>query len=115
MRVSGDIDLSCAETVEDACAACLARDETSAVVIDLSGTGFLDSSGIAMLFRVHRLARSAGIPLSIVACTPRVVRSLEITGAATTLALADSLSAACAAARNGADGRSVGRPPGSAH
>ncbi len=102
MRVSGDVDLSCAGTVESACAECLEDPGTTALVVDLSDTGFLDSSGIAMLVRVHQRADSAGIPVTIAASTRRVVRSLEISGAAATLVVASSPSAACAAARDAA-------------
>lgn len=51
VRVSGEIDLSNARDVMDAIAAAVPHD-ASLVVVDLSDTTYLDSSGIAMIFRL---------------------------------------------------------------
>jgi anti-anti-sigma factor len=50
VHVQGEIDLSNAATVRDAIAA--AAPDLPVVVVDLSGTEYLDSAGIAMLFRL---------------------------------------------------------------
>jgi anti-anti-sigma factor len=51
VRVIGEIDLSNARMVMDSIGAALLAD-VSEVIVDLSGTVYLDSAGIAMLFRL---------------------------------------------------------------
>jgi anti-anti-sigma factor len=56
VRVSGEIDLSNVRELADAIGAEVPHD-VPAVVVDLSGTTYLDSTGIAMIFRLNeRLA-----------------------------------------------------------
>ena len=50
VRISGEIDLSNAARVRDAISAALP--DLPEVCVDLSGTEYLDSAGIAMLFRL---------------------------------------------------------------
>jgi anti-anti-sigma factor len=50
LRVSGEIDLSNATLVRDAIGAALP--DLPVVIVDLSGTTYLDSAGIAMFFRL---------------------------------------------------------------
>jgi anti-sigma B factor antagonist len=50
VRVRGEIDLSNAAQVRDAIGAVL--DGEALVVVDLSDTAYLDSAGIAMIFRL---------------------------------------------------------------
>jgi anti-anti-sigma factor len=50
VRVSGEIDLSNAARVRDAIGAAIP--DLPVVVVDLTGTEYLDSAGIAMLFRL---------------------------------------------------------------
>ncbi len=51
VRVSGEIDLSNAQQVMDAIGAAV-PEGTSPLVVDLSATDYMDSSGITMLFRL---------------------------------------------------------------
>lgn len=56
--VSGEIDLSNAADVRDAIGAAVSEAATT-VVVDLTGTLYLDSAGISMLFQLaERLSRS---------------------------------------------------------
>lgn len=50
VRVSGEIDLSNAARVRDAIGAALP--DLPIVIVDLSGTVYIDSAGIAMFFRL---------------------------------------------------------------
>lgn len=52
VRVRGEVDLSNAAQVGDKIGAAIAED-TTVVLVDLSDTAYLDSAGIAMLFRLH--------------------------------------------------------------
>ena len=56
VQVIGEIDLSNAGAVVDEIAAAVPRD-ASPLVIDLSATAYLDSAGIAMLFRLAERMR----------------------------------------------------------
>ncbi len=51
VHVRGEIDLSNAERVRDAIGAAV-PDTAVVVIVDLSETGYLDSAGIAMIFRL---------------------------------------------------------------
>ncbi len=54
---------------------------TRAVVLDLRGVTFLDSTALSMLFAVHGAAARRGGELSVVNGNPRVSRLLDLTGA----------------------------------
>lgn len=51
VHVRGEIDLSNAAQVRDAIAAAL-PDDAVVVIVDLSDTAYIDSAGIAMIFRL---------------------------------------------------------------
>jgi anti-sigma B factor antagonist len=54
----------------------------TAVVVDLNGLTFCDSSGIRALGRIARRCDAREVPLSIVGARPSVRRVLEIAGVA---------------------------------
>lgn len=73
--VSGDVD---AHSVAD-----LSREIDSrpgAVMLDLAGVGFIDSSGIRVLVETHSRCRDVGTEFRIVTVSPPVRRLFEITG-----------------------------------
>jgi anti-anti-sigma factor len=79
VRVAGEIDLSNAATVMEAVATALPGDAVT-VVVDLSGTSFLDSAGIAMLFRLaERLAHSRQRLCLVVPPDAPIRRVVELT------------------------------------
>ena len=51
----------------------------ASVVLDLSGVGFLDSVGLEVLIRVHRVLRAEGRRLVLRDPAPPVARLLELT------------------------------------
>lgn len=53
LSVSGEVDLSNVDTVRAAISASIPSD-ASLVIVDLSDTAYLDSTGLAMLFRFAR-------------------------------------------------------------
>jgi anti-sigma B factor antagonist len=67
---------------------------TSAVVADLSGTVFCDSSAMRALVHVHQLAASMDIDFRLVVTSPPVRRVLELTGLNSVLRLYPSIEAA---------------------
>ena len=50
LRISGEIDLANVEVVQAAISGSV-RSDASLVILDLSGTTYLDSTGLAMIFR----------------------------------------------------------------
>ena len=91
-----------------------------AIVVDLTGCDFIDSSGIRALLIGRQAAEDNGGTLALAAAKPQVVRILDVTGVASALpihASADEALAAQAIARTSkcAEGRWPGwgrRPPG---
>jgi anti-anti-sigma factor len=75
VRVSGEIDLSNAAEVMDAIAREVPR-EASLVVLDLSGTAYVDSSGIEMIFRLARRLRYSRQDLRLVIPMEAPIRSV---------------------------------------
>jgi len=79
VRVSGEIDLSNARTVMEAIGGEVPRD-ASLVVVDLSETAYLDSAGIAMIFRLAEWLRNSRQELRLVVPADAPIRAvLELT------------------------------------
>lgn len=76
--VEGELDLAATAEFGDAIETVRARG--GAVVIDLSATTFLDSSGVAVLVRAHRSQTEVRRPLVLRAPSPPVMRVLNLAG-----------------------------------
>ena len=80
VAVAGEIDMATAElfrqAVEDACA----RD--SRVMVDLAGTTFIDSTGLAVLIRAQRQLRPRSGTIVVLASHAQIRRTFEISGGA---------------------------------
>lgn len=87
VRPSGEVDRDTAEAFRAAMFDALAQVGRGRVEVDLSGVGFLDSSGVGALLAAHREAGTAGATL--VARDPvRTVRTvLDITNVSGLLGL----------------------------
>ncbi|MFI0243130.1 STAS domain-containing protein [Streptomyces sp. NPDC016845] len=81
LHVRGELDLATAPELE----ALLARLTSRRCELDLSHVPFIDSTGINLLTRHHRLAQKTGGHLRVVAVTRAVRRVLDITGTSTLL------------------------------
>jgi anti-sigma B factor antagonist len=91
----GEVDL----TTSDALQVVVDRlldDGASAVVLDLSDVGFMDSTALSVLVTFHR---RLGRRLVLAAAQPTVLRLLAITKFTSVLRLADSVTAALTALR----------------
>lgn len=87
MRVvepKGDIDLATAKELGDVLRAEVAQ-EPEEVVVDLTETTYLDSSGISVLLNAQRRLTRAGSRFAVVAPPGAPRRVLELTGVAETL------------------------------
>jgi anti-anti-sigma factor len=105
LRVGGEVDLGTAGQLSDA--AVVAMQEIGPnIVLDLSGVGFMDSTGLKVLLAVHKRAQLAGGRL-VLACAPRpVTRVVTITGLDQTFAVCDTVESALSTCED--------RPPGAA-
>lgn len=96
VMLRGEVDLSNAREVMEGVRAAVTHDATL-VVLDLSGTTYLDSAGIAMVFRLaERLGhRRQELRLVVPADAP-IRRGLELTRVTTLLTVHESAEAAAA-------------------
>jgi anti-sigma B factor antagonist len=79
VTVQGELDAYTAPGLEDHISALLSEDVTG-LVLDLSQTGFLDSSGLRALLTIHRRLESSSGHLELRDSSEPVLRLLEITG-----------------------------------
>jgi anti-sigma B factor antagonist len=79
VHVSGEIDLSNAGEVEERLAS-LPVCGTRAIVVDVSGTTFMDTNGVDALLRAQRAARARGQELCVVHPRGIVARLFDILG-----------------------------------
>jgi len=77
VMLSGELDVADAAGVVAAFAVIVARQP--AIIVDLAGLEFIDSSGVAVLARGRKLARHAGGDLLLAAPRREVLRVLTLT------------------------------------
>ena len=89
LSVSGEIDLHTAPGLRAALepAVQAAREQGTAVVVDLSAVSFLDSTGLGELVGAHKALAESGERLHVVAVGDRVPRLLGLTGLTEVLAV----------------------------
>jgi anti-sigma B factor antagonist len=97
VEVYGDVDIYTAPEVRSALRAALTA-ELSHLVVDLSGVGFLDSTGLAAVFSAWRAASRSRIALSVVVESDDVRRPFEVSGMTELLPIVASRDRALAAA-----------------
>ncbi|MFJ8913049.1 STAS domain-containing protein [Amycolatopsis sp. NPDC102389] len=86
VEVAGDIDVSTSPRLRTELFDLLA-DGPRTAVIDMTGVGFCDSSGLSVLVQLNRHCQEAGIDLSF-APSKVVRRAIELTGLLPTLKMA---------------------------
>jgi anti-anti-sigma factor len=64
-HVTGEVDLSNAESITERLVAAVPNTAT-ALVLDMSGTDYLDSSGVRMIFELAQRLRNRGQDLALV-------------------------------------------------
>lgn len=79
LATSGDIDVQTAPVLRDALAEATAGGFSGHVVLDLSGTDFLDSSALGVLVGVHKRFDADSGRLTIVCDKPHLLRVFKIT------------------------------------
>jgi anti-anti-sigma factor len=94
VTIRGEIDISNAADVESELFAAIGN-EVTGMILDLSDTSYLDSSGIRLLFDLARRLRTRGQELRVVSPEGTALRRLlAMTKVATVAPLSDDLPAA---------------------
>ena len=78
VQVSGELDIRTCERLERAAGELV--DQGRRVVLDLAELTFCDSTGLAVLVRLHKRADTAGGTLVLRSPVPRVQNLLTLTG-----------------------------------
>ncbi|MFB8241242.1 STAS domain-containing protein [Kitasatospora purpeofusca] len=91
----GDLDIETLAPAAETLGALVAQ-RPEAVVIDLGGVGFCDSSGLNVLLKTRIAAEQAGLELRLAAVPPTVMRVLDLTGARAVFSIHDSVAGALA-------------------
>ncbi|MGI5239835.1 STAS domain-containing protein [Dactylosporangium sp. CA-139066] len=93
VSVAGEVDYDTAHTLRKALRAALDA-RPAAVILDLAGLRFLDSSGLGAIVAGWQQAGEAGVRYTLRSVPPVVIDELEITGLAQVLTLDDADSSA---------------------
>jgi len=78
VQVSGDVDLHRSPQFQESLLK-IAEMKPKRLVLDLSGVGYMDSSGVASLVKLLSRARKYGVVLRLAGLTQRVRSVFEIT------------------------------------
>jgi anti-sigma B factor antagonist len=84
LQLAGEFDLTAESAMNQAVASALAA-RPNAIIIDLAGLSFLDSTGVRCLILARRDATAAGIILTVRGATGIIAQVLTITGVLPTL------------------------------
>jgi anti-sigma B factor antagonist len=95
LRLAGDIDIHSAPEITEQLTR-LQGEGNRAIVVDLSGVSFLDSSALGALVAAHRAQTEAGGTLKIAAPRAHVLKVFRITRLSEVIPVFDSVEAACA-------------------
>ena len=111
-NVMGELDQATADTLREPLASAIAGG-AEAILIDLSGCGFIDSTGLSVLLNgLRRVTRQRG-RMALVCTNPTVLRLFEITRLDTTFDIHATREKALESVRvgyNGVAGSSEGAP-----
>jgi len=93
VKVSGEIDVYSAPTLRKKLAALIDADHTD-LVVDLTGVGFLDSTGLGVLVGALKKIRGLGGRLQLVIDQAKVMKVFRITALTQVFTIHDTLEAA---------------------
>ena len=114
VTVAGECDLHTGRQLRDVLTSEVSRG-VRRLIVDLSGLGFMDSTGMQVLLSVRAVLTVRGGTVALVSPQPVVARILELTGADQVIPVYDTLQDAQTArppTEPGATGRAPGGTPG---
>lgn len=76
VALSGDVDLESSPKVRSTLLECV--EKGGAVVVDMFGVTYIDSSGVASLVEAYQAARKAGASFELARVSPSAMRVLEL-------------------------------------
>lgn len=79
-KLFGELDHHSAAYTRASLERCLEDPEVKSLVLDLSGCGFMDSSGIGVILGRYKKASALGIAMGVAGENPQVSRVLRIGG-----------------------------------
>jgi anti-anti-sigma factor len=82
ISIGGELDRCTAPTFEACLGRLLGSGASAMLTVDLARTGFLDAGGLKALIAAARRASAIDRPLRLVGCSRRVLRLIDIVGAA---------------------------------
>jgi anti-sigma B factor antagonist len=94
VTVRGEVDLVTAPTLKTRLLD-LVADGATEIVVDLSGTEFMDSTGLGAVVAAYKRVRAHDGHLKLVATTSRVKRAFEITNLDRVVPICGSVEEAC--------------------
>ena len=97
IAVEGEIDVMAAPRLREALIASVVEGHKR-VVVDLTATDFLDSTGLGALVAGLKRIRAHGGDMRVVCTSPRVWKVFEITSLDKVLSLYDTVDGACTSA-----------------
>lgn len=80
VHVRGELDLASAPQLREVLIDVLAEKPSTHLIVDLSGVGFMDSTGIGVIVGAHQRVTANGGWFSAVVTTPGVRKALQTTG-----------------------------------
>jgi anti-anti-sigma factor len=89
VALAGELDLSCVGAVEETLDEAVAGERVR-LCLDLSTLEFIDSTGMATVFRAHQAVAQAGGAMVVVCAPGHVRRTFETAGFTRILGVADS-------------------------
>jgi anti-sigma B factor antagonist len=78
LELQGELDMACAPQLDEALAGA-DLDGSDAVVLDLRGVRFLDSTGLKAIFRARKAVRESGRRFAVTEGSAQVQRLLSLT------------------------------------
>jgi anti-sigma B factor antagonist len=78
LELQGELDMACAPQLDEALAGA-DLDGSDAVVLDLRGVCFLDSTGLKAIFRARKAVRESGRRFAVTEGSAQVQRLLSLT------------------------------------
>ncbi|HTY97342.1 MAG TPA: STAS domain-containing protein [Solirubrobacteraceae bacterium] len=79
LELQGELDMASAHLLDETLAGASPKDSCEAVVLDLAGVQFADSTGLKAIFRARKTVLDQGLRFAVTESSPQVQRLLKLT------------------------------------